>query len=171
MGKKIRPLPTKAYLHEIFIYDPETGLFHRKTNRRRWKAGQLCGSLTTDGYININVDRAIYRAHRLAWMYMTGEDPCLNIDHANGIRDDNRWSNLRLANQSDNMCNRPTKVSSLGLPRGVNQGRNGKYFARVKKGSVILHLGTFSSVNEAKAAYEAASLVLHGKFKFHDPSA
>ena len=111
MRKKYRPLPSRERLKEILNYDPETGVFTRALNRRRWKEGQIMGTESC-GYVSINVDYVIYRAHRLAWMYMTGEDPQTGIDHVNGNRSDNRWSNLRLANQSQNGRNRTHQCNS-----------------------------------------------------------
>jgi hypothetical protein len=60
-----------------------------------------------------------YYAHQLAWLYMTGQWPNKHIDHINGIRDDNRFSNLRLATESDNSCNRAKQSNNVSGYTGV----------------------------------------------------
>jgi hypothetical protein len=70
------------------------------------RAGDVAGGANNgDRYRRIRVDNQLYQAHRLAWLYMTGEWPSNGIDHINGHRADNRWANLREATQSQNMAN------------------------------------------------------------------
>lgn len=167
MRNKYRPLPTRQRLQELFYYNPETGTFTRRTSRGRWRAGELVGTLGTGyrgGYVSINVDYVIYRAHRLAWVYMTGTAPAAGIDHANGLRGDNRWLNLREANQSQNLANKKTARTSLTGEKGVYLAKRGKYVAKACKDGKMIHLGTFTSIPEAKAAYDAAAKILHGEF-------
>ena len=41
------------------------------------------------------LDRVVYYAHRLAWVWVHGRHPCGEIDHSNRNRADNRIANLR----------------------------------------------------------------------------
>ena len=67
---------TQAELKARLNYDPETGIFtwikriRRKGSHPNSIAGNLC-----DGYIRIKVNGKLYRAHRLAFLYMTGSTP------------------------------------------------------------------------------------------------
>ena len=84
---------TQEELKELLDYNPETGLF-------TWNVYNNIKNKTTagtfnDGYIQIKIKQKIYQAHRLAWLYVYGEWPKGQIDHINGIRDDNRIENLR----------------------------------------------------------------------------
>lgn len=167
MRKKYRELPTQERLHELFHYNPETGVFTRRINRRKWKAGEVVGTLTKGyygGYISINVDYVIYRAHRLAWVYVTGRWPVNGIDHINGDRADNRWANLREANQSQNLGNKQVQKNSQTGVKGVSSARGGKYAANLCKNRKRVYLGTFNTIAEAKAAYDAAAMIVHGDF-------
>lgn len=162
---KFRELPSQEALRALYIYDPETGVFTRRVDKKRWKAGEVCGTLTPNGYIAINIDRTIHLAHRLAWVYMTGETPPYGIDHANGVRNDNRWHNLRLADQSQNGANKRAQKNSKSGVKGIfPYGKNGRYRARIMRLGVCKCLGTYATKEEAKAAYDAAAKVLHGQF-------
>ena len=162
--KKYRPMPTQESLKALYHYDPETGIFTRAVSRRRWKAGSECGTLA-GGYISINVDGTVYRAHRLAWVYMTGLEPKLDIDHINGIRTDNRWANLREANPSQNAINTPKRKNNRCGLKGVSfDSRRGLYRARIQKEHKGHWLGYFSSAAAAHEAYSAAAMVAFGPF-------
>lgn len=163
MRRKYRPTPPQERLKEVFNYDPETGIFTRRIDRRKWKAGQVVGTLA-DGYININIDQIIYRAHRLAWVYMTGEEPPTGIDHIDGNPLNNKFSNLRLADQTHNMCNARTRLSSRSGLKGVSPNRRGTFTARVNYKKKCYNLGDFKTPEEAKAAYDSAAKILHGEF-------
>lgn len=161
--RQLRQMPSQERLRELFHYDPETGKFHSIQNRRRWKAGRECGT-NAGGYVSINVDYVIYRAHRLAWVWMTGEDPGPNIDHANGDGMDNRWVNLRICDVSQNMANKRVQSNSTTGVKGVHALRTGKYRARVQFRGKHTDLGVFDTIAEAKAAYDAAAKFIHGRF-------
>lgn len=160
-----RKIPSQERLRELFSYDPDTGIFTRRINRHggRWMAGTVVGSLTPDGYININVDHTVYRAHRLAWRYMTGEEPADGIDHINGIRHDNRWVNLRESTQQQNLCNTATRKSILGV-KGVSFTKEGRFRARIQVNGKAKQIGEYDTIEDAKKARDAVAKALHGEF-------
>ena len=96
---------TQADVKHYFIYDPETGVFTRRIKWYGTEAGTVVGVNDGAGYIQIGLKGKVYRAHRLAWLYMTGESP-RKVDHKNGNRSDNRWSNLQKADDTENARNR-----------------------------------------------------------------
>lgn len=107
-------------------YDPETGLFSWIKGSRAGKAGAIAGSLTKYGYIRFWIGEKIYMAHRLAWLYVHGYMPENAIDHINGIRDDNRMSNLQEVSRACNNAKCSRKPKPSGLPRCITS-RGGKF--------------------------------------------
>jgi hypothetical protein len=154
---------TAERLSSILSYDPETGLFlWLESTSPRIRIGEQAGS-KTQGYINIQVDGVLYRAHRLAWLHVYGEWPEKGIDHINGISSDNRIANLREASQSQNTANARRKVTCQSGFKGVTLYRN-KWVATIGKGGKKKHLGCFDTPEAAHAAYSAAAIVTHGAF-------
>jgi hypothetical protein len=100
---------TAERLRELLDYDPETGRFIWRKDHptaKHIKAGSVAGTKNGRGYWVIGVAGAKYVAHRLAWLYVTGEWPAHLVDHENGDRLDNRFANLREATDSQNNFNR-----------------------------------------------------------------
>lgn len=94
---------TAEKLRHILHYDPETGVFTWMVSpRRRTKVGDEAGNRDYHGYVNITHEGTRYRAHRLAWLYMTGEWPADLVDHKDQNRSNNRWLNLRPATKAQN---------------------------------------------------------------------
>ena len=155
---------TAARLRELLHYDPETGCFTRRVSRRSFKAGTIAWSLTHYGYIRVVINKIEYRASRLAWFYMTGEWPDLDIDHKNRNRADDRWENLREATRSQNGANMlfPTRPNKHGF-KGVWKQR-GIFYAAVTANAQRHYLGHFRSAEEAHAAYVAKAKELFGEF-------
>jgi len=123
-------------LHQLFVYDEQTGIFTRRISRRCAKAGSVAGCRSTDGYWQISISGSVYRAHRLAWLYAHGTWPTNQIDHIDGNRLNNRITNLRDVPQSTNMLNihAPGSANTTGF-RGVFFDRNSgtfSYSVRVK---------------------------------------
>jgi len=99
---------TAARLREILHYNPETGEFawlSSKSGRHAGKIGYIGGN--GKGYLRlmITIDYYSYKAHQLAWLYMTGEWPNPEIDHKNRNALDNRFCNLRLVNKIEQRRN------------------------------------------------------------------
>ena len=86
----------QEYLKSILTYNPELGLFHWKIRKGRCKPGQLAGWLAERGSVAIKIDRKVYMARRLAWLYMTGRLPLHNVAVKDGCKDNDSWNNLYL---------------------------------------------------------------------------
>ena len=163
----MKQMLTQQYAQELLDYDAETGLFRWKQDQRsnRARAGDIAGSPNQMGYIRIGVrGRKIY-AHRLAVLWMTGETPKC-VDHINGDRSDNRWSNLRSASGRLNQGNRHRMDTrnKTGF-RGVYlDPRFGKYQAMIRKAGKGHWLGQYDTPEEAYEAYKLAARQHFGEF-------
>ena len=159
-------LPTQQRLKQLFSYNPETGLFTRLVSASFGTyAGDIAGHLDKEGYVQICVDYKLCRAHRLAWLYMTGNWPTKQIDHINRIKNDNRFSNLRDVSNKENSLNKAPKECALIPPGskskyvGVSQKRN-SWRARVTIDGKQVHLGVFKTEELANAARQNALTIL-----------
>ncbi len=150
-------------LKRLLSYDNAAGVFtclERTSNRRL--VGKAAGTINkTTGYLIVGVDGVQYQAHRLAWLYMTGRWPAEEIDHINGVRDDNKWGNLREASRVLNAENmhRARVDNSTGL-LGVRKMR-GKFQANIRVGGRSVNCGTYPTPELAHEAYLAAKRSLH----------
>ena len=114
-------------------------------------------------YRVIGIDGVVYHASRLIWLLHYGVDPGdAEIDHINRDVDDNRIDNLRLANRSDNCCNR-VRLGNQDT-RGVIATASGRFFAQITRNKGYHYLGRFDTHSEARQAYVVAAKVLHGVF-------
>ena len=153
---------TQERLKELLHYDPETGFFTRiKSTCNVNKVGVRCGALHHSGYIELMVDSKNYRAHRIAWLYMTGEFPKHYIDHINGVKNDNRFCNLRDVTKQTNAQNeiRARKHNSTKF-LGVSK-RGNKFHSTITINGKHKHLGFFNTAEEAHAAYIEAKRIHH----------
>lgn len=148
-------------LRELLHYDPLTGVFTRlvRTSSNA-NAGATVG-VPTNGYLYAGVDGKRYRCHRLAWLYQMGAWPENDIDHINGVRDDNRWENLRHVTRSENMQNQHrAKSNNISGFLGVSKDGD-KWAAKIKTNEGQRFLGSFNDAEQASAAYLAAKRTLH----------
>ncbi|WP_129241243.1 HNH endonuclease signature motif containing protein [Achromobacter veterisilvae] len=150
-------------LRTVLSYDPNTGIFTNRTDRPLAKAGCPAGSPDKYGYLQIFFEGKNCKAHRLAWLYMAGDWPAGNIDHVNGSRSDNRWSNLRVGSQALNAQNLrgPRRDNMIGLLGVSLDKRRGTYRAQIMVDGKSRHLGTFGDPQSAHQAYLKAKRTLH----------
>jgi hypothetical protein len=142
-------------------YDKDTGIFKWINCPKKSFNGNVLGTPDKDGYLTAKFMQVRYRLHRLAWYIAYGAFPPDQIDHINGVKTDNRIVNLRLANNSENNCNRTVR-NKLGV-KGVR--KHGKrYQALICKDRKRILLGSFLTITEASAAYRHAAKQLHGEF-------
>lgn len=151
-------------LRELLDYNPATGIFRWRTpNRGRAKIGQsVKGWNAGKGYLMVGLDFKRYYLHRLAWQYIHGESPT-ELDHINLDKHDNRISNLRKCNTSQNGGNVYGRGKS-GF-KGVHfEKRTGRYYAAICKDYCQIYLGTFDTPEQAHAVYAVAAKNLFGQF-------
>lgn len=156
-------------LKERLDYNPETGIFtwlHSDKVPKKYR-GAIAGRQERKGkYISIGIDYKDYQAHRLAWLYMTGEWPTKDVDHKNRIKHDNRWENLRLATDLENGANRSvskTKVSSIYKGVFYVKSRR-RWMASIQYDGVKKNLGYYFTENEAAEVYNNKAKELFGEF-------
>lgn len=140
---------TQERLKELLTYWPEEGVFFWRERRGHVEAGAKAGSISK-GYIRISIEGKMHSAHRLAFLWMTGEIPDCDIDHINGQRDDNRWSNLRAVTRSANTHNRV-------ITPPVYQSSKNRWTANYQLNGVKVSIGYHDTREAAEDAYRAAT--------------
>ena len=133
-----------------FTYNPETGLIYNrygKTSKpNKLGYNEMC--------IGVNKKSFKIQGHQFAWYYENGY--CENeLDHINGIRNDNRIINLRSVTRQQNQWNQ-TKAKGYCFIKKSN-----KYRAEIRLNYKKIYLGSYNTEQEARQAY------LKAKEKYH----
>jgi len=155
-------------LRACLNYNPETGVFTWIVSTGpRVHEGDVAGYIdkADGGYSRIRIDGKMYQAHRLAWFYQTGVWPPHQIDHINMDRTDNRWANLRIATQTQNMENRGALATNTSGFKGAHWHKHArKWRAQITVNGKKHHLGHRNTREEAAALYAAAAEKHFGEF-------
>lgn len=154
---------THKKLKELLLYSEETGEFTwAEKSVRKTMIGNIAGTVQLKGHIQIQLFGVKYLAHRLAWLYVTGSWPNGSIDHINRVPSDNRFCNLREVNHSQNAQNSSFVPENKSGFLGVRWAKHAnKWRAKIKLGGREIHLGYFSTPDDAGAAYLEAKKELH----------
>lgn len=161
---------TQQRLKELLHYDPNTGIFTWLVDKGPRKAGERAGGICfnkADNYApwRITIDKTLYGAHRLAWLYVYGEMPTM-LDHINRNPSDNRICNLRIATLAQNMQNTKRAKGKAGL-RGVVK-MEGRFAAFISHNNRRLYLGLFDTAEAAHKVWCEAAVKLRGEFARFD---
>lgn len=152
---------TQSRLKQVLAYDLNTGVFTRVA-RSGVIAGTIAGTLKPDGYRQVRVDGRKHYAARLALLYVTGIYPDF-VDHINGDRDDNRFSNLRQATKVQNGQNIAlSKRNSSGYTGVSWREASQKWLVRIMLERRSIHIGY------AETAEQGYEMYLAAKRKYHD---
>ena len=129
------------------------------------KVDQQFGTRHNRGYRHGMLKGKWCLEHRLIWLYHYGIWPKEQIDHINGIKDDNRIENLRECNRQQNSYNTRARQLSTSTYKGVHFRKDtGKWVAQYTHSGKNIHIGCFSNEKDASNAYKAATEALHKDF-------
>jgi len=158
---------TQEQLKELLHYNPDTGVFTWKkvVIKNQVKVGDIAGCKDSDtGYIKISIRGEKYKAHRLAFLYMTGEWPKKHIDHKNHTRHDNSWLNIRAVSRLENSRNRRLSYTNKSGVSGVTWNKRKKlWLARISVEGDRIYLKMSKDKFEVICARKAAEI----KYDFH----
>lgn len=183
MKRHGKPKLSAEYIRSILDYDPLTGILRwkprtpdmfRETRGRsrekkcaQWNgrnAGKAAGT-PANGYLSVSIFKDRYRAHRLGYLIVTGVWPTDQLDHRNLDRSDNRFENLREANNSQNNANRPIRRDNTSGRKGVYWSKDkGRWATEIRVMGRKRHLGYFDNIDDAESAYKAATIRFFGAF-------
>lgn len=154
---------------DIFEYK-DGAIYWKIRPANRMRVGDFAGT-KNKGYIQVNCkartgDNKIYPAHRIIWEMHNGPiPPGMDIDHINGVRDDNRIENLRCVTPADNSRNRKVGTNNESGFLGVAWYKPGsKWVARISKNGKWSHIGYFDDLDDAINARQQAEL----EFNYHE---
>jgi hypothetical protein len=167
---KTTDLPASEELRALFHYDPDIGVLtwkERPPTSRANKihnsrdAGQKAGAVDTWGHRQVRVGGKLRAAHRIIWKMMTGEDAAHQIDHINGVCDDNRWANLREATALQNAWNKPLRSTNKSgaecvFPMKTKRATSKKWRVTFGINGKRIFIGDFYTKEEAIAAHSKA---------------
>lgn len=154
--------PTQHEVRQLFTYDSLTGIFTHNLESVNKKYGGRADNLSSNGYMYVCIGRAKYRAHRMAYLYMTGELPSL-IDHKDRDKTNNAWSNLRASDKAKNALNTGLSSRNKSGVKGVSyhKGR-AKWYAKIRYLGTNITLGSFIYKQDAVDARLAAEQNYYG---------
>ena len=154
-AKELKLDVTVSNVRSLFECNENTGVVYWKIKpNKRLPVGSVAGWKHSDGYLNFQYCGKLYLTHRIAWLLHYGEWPD-QIDHINGVRDDNRICNLRSVPSVLNSRNKATYKNNVSGVVGVSWvARDKRWVAMLGK----IRLGAFITKDAAVAARTAAIL-------------
>jgi hypothetical protein len=151
---------------EYLLYNPENGdLIWKQRPSYSVSMGDKAGALDRKGYIKIQLKGKQYYAHRIAFLLMgedLGED---YVDHVDGNKSNNTWSNLRKASPQQNSFNSKIPSTNTSGAAGVcwdKKKNKWRVYCQHK------HLGYFNGLEDARRKYEEVSREQYGEFKYEN---
>lgn len=151
----------------LLIYDSETGLFTRRIQSGRARAGDPAGFMHPSGYVMICLQSYDYMAHNLAWLITYGEFVFRQIDHRDNVKHHNWIGNLRKSSQQENCANRVMRKDNTSGIKGVSFDKaSGLWVAKMGSGPGS-NLGRYPTKEEAAAVRQSAFEQRYGEFARH----
>ena len=179
-----KDIPTPELLRKLLRYEPETGkLFWRErtpdvfasTSGRsaehacanwnsRFSGREAFNTETGKGYLSGGIFNRRYLAHRVISALVSGVWPIDEIDHINGVRDDNRIENLRIVSHEENMRNSCIRRDNTSGVAGVSwDSSRGMWVAQIRGLGRNISLGRFVNIQEAIDKRKSAEV----EFSYH----
>lgn len=169
---------TKELINDFFEYNELSGFvtikmrdskhFNNICSESAFKsryAGKRLKTKDKDGYLIMTVLGNRLTGHRIAYILKTGDLSIIEIDHINGLRDDNRWCNIRVVTRSQNMKNKSVSSVNTSGVMGVSLIKEtNKWRSRISaRGNTTYHLGVFDNWFDAVCSRKSAEY----KYNYH----
>ena len=141
---------TQDYVKRLLNYNKDTGDFSFVSPRGGKKPGDKAGTIK-DGYVVISLDNKKQRAHRLAYLYETGQLPQGVVDHIDHVKTNNSWTNLRDVSHSVNMKNLAMSKRNTSGMTGVRKSGE-KWRSSIYVNGRNIDLGLYPKLEDAMSA-------------------
>lgn len=176
-NKTVSKVFTKEYLKMCVVYGRQTGRFtwlERPIEHftsvsafNTWNSehsGECACRVDANGYEIISINGSVIKAHHVAFIVIDGVKPDV-VDHINGIRNDNRWCNIRTASMAENSKNCKLRSDNKsGVPGVFFRKEQNKWRAKISHKGKRISLGQFATKEEAiQARIEAEK-----KYGYHE---
>ena len=126
------------------------------------------GNVNGQGYIITTFRKIRYRAHRIIWFLVKGEQPPENLDHINNDKTDNRIENLRVATTAQNAHNERTPINNTSGVKGILWDKQtSKWRGQVKANGKKHCAGRHTDIKDAENAVRELREKLHGEYANH----
>lgn len=145
-------------------------LFWLNPNKpNRVKTGDRAGCISsTTGYRHLTVDCERFMEHQVVFLWHHGWIP-EEVDHINGVRDDNRIENLRPATKQTNKYNAKKRRDNPSGVRNVGfDSQRKKWRVSVRANGVVRYAGRFDDLELAELVAIEARDKYHREFARHD---
>jgi hypothetical protein len=151
---------TQSFLKSVLNYSPENGVLTWKNPtgdgvKIGWVAGCVAKMKNGKKYLKVGINGKSYYAHRVIWVYMTGEYPEKQVDHEDGNGLNNKWLNLKKATNTSNHRNRRLPSDNVSGCIGVAYNKNRH---RWQASISTVYLGSFDNIFEAACIRKAAEI-------------
>ena len=162
-----------AELHSLLELNHQTGLLEWKLRHEslfsdlrlhaswnaRFAGSPALATIDTKGYMYGCINYKKYRAHRVIWAMVNGQFPNLEIDHINGVKNDNRPCNLRMVDHKANMKNmKMISTNKSGITGVYQDNLSGNWHSRIQVNGIKIFLGSFKEIGSAVDARVKAEL-------------
>ena len=142
-------------------------LYWRVPRGTKIKAGQRAGHLQETGYWAINLNKKIYKEHRVVFFIHHGFFPNY-VDHIDGNKLNNKIENLRECSQSQNALNQKTnKRNECGYKNVSLDKRCNKYRVQIQINGKDKFFGYHEDLELACLVAEEARNKFCGEFARH----
>jgi len=159
---------THDKVKELFDYNPNCGILRWKISlSNNVKAGDVAGTIGSQGYLRVAIDGKTYQNHRIIYLWWYGFLPEF-VDHIDTVKINNFISNLRECTISQNGWNSKISSDNTSGVKGVTWHKGSKKWqAQIQVNKKSLYLGVFNNIESAELIVKNKRSEIHGEFCNH----